>query len=258
MFSNPNIQSTFNEFNGTSFDYLFGFGVYSSNNTTYYYVMEPGYDKVFILDDEWKFISFKVFNYPFDMISIDNSVYMTGIFDVWKLDQDLNILINYNIITNSPYEDGNPIYGGISYNPSNGLIYVAEWYLNEIHVFNLDLTLIRRFSTSPHQPSSITISSNQLYVGTDNGIVLVYQNESLINQLNGCNGNIDYVTSILFDPNGFMATTCSYPTNKLYLFSPDGSFTNKTITTPSDPSYIGFDSKGRFIIISGYQISIYN
>jgi len=188
------------------------------------------------------------------MISINNSLYMTGDLNVWKVDQDLNILINYQ----NPTFNSDPWYRGISYNPSNGFIYVVAIRLNEIRVFNLNLTLIRRFSTLPHSPWSITISSNQLYVGTDNGIVLVYQNESLINQLNGCNGNIDYVTSILFDPNGFMATTCSYPTNKLYLFSPDGSFTGKSITTPSDPSYIGFDSKGRFIIISGYQISIYN
>ena len=33
-------------------------------------------------------------------------------------DQDLNILRNYN-------PDGYPYYGGISYNPSKGLIYVA-------------------------------------------------------------------------------------------------------------------------------------
>ena len=176
---------------------------------------------------------------------------MTGSNNVWKLDQDLNILIRYN-----PSYLG---YFGISYNPSNGLIYVAAWNLAEIQVFNLNLTLIRRISTSPHYPCSITVSSNQLYVGTREGIVLVYQNESLIRQFNGCNGNSNsYITSILFDQNGNMATTCSDPTNKLYLFSPDGSFTYKSISTPSGPNYIGFDSKGRFIQISQNQITIYN
>ena len=176
---------------------------------------------------------------------------MTGEYNVWKVDKDLNILINYN-------PGGYLNYGGISYNPSNGLIYVVAWNLNEIQVFSLDLTLIRRISTSPHFPFSITISSNQFYVGTyAGGIILVYQNESLINQFNGCDGNSGHLTSILFDPNGNMATTC-FLSNKLYLFSPDGSFTGKSIATPLYPRYIGFDSKGRFILISTSQINIYN
>ena len=51
---------------------------------------------------------------------------MTGFGNVWKLVQDLNILINYKPT------DGSPGYNGISYNPSNGFIYVAAYYLKEI------------------------------------------------------------------------------------------------------------------------------
>ena len=225
MFCNPIIQSTINQFNGNSFGWLAGFGMYSSNNTTYYYLLDCGAGKVFILNDQWSFISSKVFCRPFNMISINNSLYMTGQWHIWKVDQDLNILINYD-------PGGHPDYHGISYNPSNGFIYVAAFRLKEIQIFNLDLTLVRRISTSPHEPCSITISSNKLYMGK-------------------------YI-SILFDPNGFMATTCYNPKNKLYLFAPDGSFTGKSITTTYRPTHIGFDSKGRFVIISNKQISIYN
>ena len=250
VFSNPTIQSTINEFNGMKFGELRGFGMYSSTNTTYYYVLDY-WRGVYILNDQWSFISFKEFYSPQYMINIGNSLYMTGWDNVWKVDKDLNILRNYN-----PGQA--PFNRGISYNPSNGFIYVAAWNIAEIQVFNLNLTLIRRFSTSPHYPSSITISSNKLYVGTSGGMILVYQNEILINQFNGCNGNSVWITSIFFDPNGYMATTCANPTNKLYLFSPNGSFTGKSITTPRYPQYIGFDSKGRFILISWNQISIYN
>ena len=140
------------------------------------------------------------------------------------------------------YNHGGDIYPylGISYNPSNGLLYVAALGLKEIQVLNLDLTLIRRSSTSPHMPFSITISSNKLYVGTYGGMILVYQNESLIYQFNGCNGNSDRVMSILFDPNGYMATTCWNPTDTLYLFSPDGSFTGKSIKKFKRPIYYNF------------------
>ena len=249
MFSNSSIQSTIEGFNGDSFSYLVGFGMYSSSNTTYYYVMDYGASKIYILNDEWSFISAKTFTNPQYMINIGNSLYMTGWpYSVWKLDKNLNILIKYN-------HAGYPLYRGISYNLSNSSIYVAAYGLDEIQVFSSDLTLIRRFSTSPHNPFSITESSNNLYVGTDKGIILVYKNEAIIKQFNGCDGKSAWLTLILFDQNDYMATACS---SKLYLFSPNGSFTGKSMTTSSFNFYIGFDSKGRFIEISTQQISIYN
>ena len=99
-------------------------------------------------------------------------------------------------------------------------------------------------------------------MGTWHGFILVYQNEILINQFDGCDGNNACLSSILFDQNGYIATSCD--DSKLYLFSPDGAFSGKRITTPDNPdnpdypNCIGFDPKGRFILISRYQISIYN
>ena len=117
------IQSTFTSFDWTSFDWLVGLGMYSSSGTVYYY--------------HWWFISFERFNSPYKMISIGNSIYMTGDYNVWKLDQDLNILINYY-----GSSDNSPGYRGISYNPSNGLIYVVASFLFEIQVFNLYLNIL--------------------------------------------------------------------------------------------------------------------
>ena len=106
MFTNLTIQSTFNQLNGNSFGGLNGFGMYSSTNTTFYYVMDY-YKGVYILNDEWSFISSKYFTYPFNMIPINNSHYMTGRDNVWKLDKDLNILISFN--PTGAY----PVYRGI-------------------------------------------------------------------------------------------------------------------------------------------------
>ena len=162
----------------------------------------------------------------------------------------MNILINSNPGAISGYR-------GIGYNPSNVLIYVVSELSKEIQVFYLNLTLIRRLSTLPHRPYLITESSNKLYVGTANtGLILVFQNEIITSQFNGCDGKSVYLTSILFDQTGYMATSCE--NSKLYLYSPYGAFTGKSITTPVYPRYIGFDSKGRFVIISYYQISFYN
>ena len=251
MFCNPTIQSTIHELDGNLFVDLCGFGIYSSPDAVYYYLMDRGANEVYILNDEWKFIKSIYFTYPAYMISIGNSLYMTGFYNVWKVDQDLNILINYN-------PGATPAYCGISCNPSNGLIYVVATNINEIQVFNLDLFLIRRFSTLPHKPFSITESSKKLYVGTYGGIILIYQNEIIINQFNACDGNSGLLSAIFFDSNGYMATICDDPTYKLYLFSSNGSFTDKSLKTPPLPRYIGFDSKDQFIQISWKQISIYN
>ena len=124
---------------GIYFGFL-GFGMYSSPSTTYYYVMDWSADKIYISNDDWSLISFKAFTTPAYMISIGSSLYMTGHHNVWKVNQDFNISINYN-------PGDSPIYTGLSYNPSNGLIYVVSYMLNEIQVFNSDLTMNRRFST---------------------------------------------------------------------------------------------------------------
>ena len=124
--------------------------------------------------------------------------------------------------------------------------------LNEIQVFNLNLSLIRRFS----KKTTYTILNHRI----SKQIMLVYQNEIIINQFNGCNGNSDVLTSILLDQNGYMVTSCANLTTKtkLYLNFQNGSFKGQSLTTPSTPYYIGFDSKGRFIQISNKQISIYD
>ena len=57
------------------------------------------------------------------MISTDYSLFMIGDYNFWKLDKDLNILIEYN-------PGDYPYYAGISYNPSNGFIYVVAKNLN--------------------------------------------------------------------------------------------------------------------------------
>ena len=161
-------------------------------------------------------------------------------------------MIQYNATGTSP------LYRGLYFNSTNGFLYVAPAALTEIHVFYLNLTFNHSFSTSPYKPWSIEGYNNKLYIGTTNGTVLVVQNEGIVNQFNGCGGHIVQLNSILFDECGYMATSCDSPLNKLYLHFANGTFTAKTMSTPEGPRYIGFDSKGHFIQISGQNITIYN
>ena len=250
MFDNLTIQSVFNQFNGEFFAWLVGFGMMNSS----FYVIDHSGHKVSKLDDNWSFISSKTFTYPIYMITVENSLYMTGDTNIWKLDKDLNILIQYNGTGTSP------LYRGLYFNSTNGFLYVAPAALTEIHVFYLNLTFNHSFSTSPYKPWSIEGYNNKLYIGTTNSTnsVIVVQNEGIVNQFNGCGESSVELKSILFDECGYMATSCFSPLNKLYLNFANGTFTGKTISSQSHPYYIGFDSKGHFIQISARNIIIYN
>ena len=100
-------------------------------------------NKIFILNERWSYVSSKGFSRPVYFTTIGKSLCVTGERCVWKLDQNLNILIQFNASSGST-----PGYVGIYFNSSNDLIYVAPRSLNVIHVFNLNLTLNHTFSTS--------------------------------------------------------------------------------------------------------------
>ena len=91
LFGNLTIQSTFTELNGTSFSWLISFGMYLSYKISYY-AIDFVENKVYILNDKWSFVSSKTFAYPVQMITIGTSLYMSGDSNIWKLDDNLNVL----------------------------------------------------------------------------------------------------------------------------------------------------------------------
>ena len=85
MFGNSTIQSKIIKFNGSSFGGLRGFGmIYSSLNSSSYYVMERQPSQVYILYDNWSYISYENFTDPAYMVTICNNLYMTGNSNLWK------------------------------------------------------------------------------------------------------------------------------------------------------------------------------
>jgi hypothetical protein len=184
------------------------------------------------------------------MIPVGNYFYITGNDNIWKTDQQLNVLFRYNSTGSSHY------YVGLFYNSTNDLIYVAPYNLQVIHVFNLNLTLNDSISITPHLPLSINEHNNELFVGTTDGTILVIVNKQIIKQFNGCNQQSFLLLSILFDDFNNMATTCD--NKQLYLYNTAGTYLNKSIPTVSSPRYIGLDSKSRLVVVTWTQISLYN
>jgi hypothetical protein len=78
----------------------------------------------------------------------------------------------------------------------------------------------------------------------------------IIRTFKGCDVNSDFLTYILFDQCGLMATSCNK--EHLYLYYPNGTYSGKHLTTPKGPQYIGYDSNAHFVQISDKQISVYN
>lgn len=185
------------------------------------------------------------------MISVGNNFYLTGYDNIWKTNEQFNVLIhNKSNVYNSPG------YWGLYYNSTNDLIYVAALDKKEIHVLNLDLTLNDTFSTAPYLPWSINEYNNQLYVGTEsgNGAILVIVNKQIIKQFNACNGKSATVYSILFDQFDNLATVCS--DSQINLYNINGDYLNKYISIY--PYYISFDSKSRLVAVAESEITIFS
>jgi hypothetical protein len=102
------------------FNSILGFGFSFSCNASYY-VIDHGASRAYILNDDWSYVSYKNFTNPAYMISIGSSIYMTGSSNIWKLDKELNILIQYNSTGST-----SPLYRGIYFNSSNGFIIILH------------------------------------------------------------------------------------------------------------------------------------
>ena len=227
-----------------------GFGMKSSNPIRYY-VTNSVKNKIYVFDENWNFVlartSFSFVNY---IVPVGNYCYITGNSNLWKTDEQFNKLIQYNSTGSSP------VYFGLYYSSTNNLIYVAPNSLSAIQVFNLNLRLNNTISLATHYPWSINGRTNQLYVGTSNGVMLVIENKHIIKQYNACKGQNIFVNSILFDQFDKIATACY--SGQLYLYNSTGNYLNKYISTNSTPWYIGFDSKSRLVVVQETLISLYN
>ena len=79
------------------------------------------------------------------MITVEKSLYMTGESNLWKLDENLDTLIQHNAT-------GTVWYHGLYFNSTNRWLYVAPKACTVIRVFDLNLTSKHSFSSSPYRP----------------------------------------------------------------------------------------------------------
>jgi hypothetical protein len=189
----------------------------------------------------------KAFSAPYYMMTVNSKLFITGNENIWKTDKYLNVLITHS--------DTNASYRDIYFNSTENLIYVASIAYTYFKVFDLNLTLKHNVSVSPNNPRSFAVYNNELYVGTLQGKVCVIVRKTIVRSFTGCS-IASLISSMIFDNCGLIAISCS-SNNLIDLFYSNGTFAGKKLNSFSNPEYIGFDSKGRFVLISKTQISIY-
>ena len=241
------MRSTITSFNGSSFSFLAGFGTFHSVNISYY-ISDSGSAIVYKLSDTWEYVAQNYFPSPKMILAISNNLYISAESNIFKTDNNLNVLSQYNA--------SDTFYQGFYYNPADNLIYVASSLSNAIHVFDLNLSFNSSISTSTYSPFSIAGYNSQLYVGTETGLIVVIVNRTILTSFDGCLGSSNIIRSILFDQFGYFASTCE-DSNKLYLYTSNGTYTGKSLETPFYAEFIQFDSVGRFVLLSALEISIY-
>jgi hypothetical protein len=243
-FTNYSRKLNISSLNGIAFSCVYGFGMMVDFNSSYY-VLEHWKHHIFLLNDNYAYVTMETFTAPNYMITVNSSLYVTGDHNIWKTDKYLNKLITYDC----------PIawYRGIYFNSTENLIYAARSSLTYFELFDLNLNFLSTVSISPYKPFSFSEFNNELYIGTSRSSVIVVVNKIIIRIFPSCST----VSSIVFDDCGLMATSC-FIFNYNDLYYSNETYANKSlITPPGYPVYVGFDSKGRYVQISTEQISIF-
>jgi hypothetical protein len=232
--------------NGNSFSWLHGFGMMVDFNTSYY-VADLSANRIYLLNDNYEYVANKTFSSPAYMVTINSSLYITGFSSIWKTDKYLNVLQTYTSIGAQ--------YRGIYFNSSEKLIHIADRLKTDFQVLNMNLSLEYTVNLSQNcYPYSFSEYNNELYIGTMSNIVLVVVNKVIIRNYTACSTQVlNYIFSNNFD---FMAISCE-TNSKINFYHSNGTYTGKSLKTLPNPMYVGFDSKGRLVIISQNQISVH-
>ena len=208
--------------------------------------MDFAANKIIIFDANWQYLTFKSFNQTINIITVNNNLYFSCYFNIYKTDKYLNIIIQYNAPASATYR-------GLYFNSLNNTIYVTGF--SKIYIFDLNLNLVDSISTSGFSSWSIQGYKNYFYVGTQAGQLLVIENKVIIKTITVCNGTL--VSSILTDNFGFMAISCLFDQISYLFYSENVSYTGMSMAYSVKPWFMNFDMNGRFVLISPSQIDIY-
>ena len=144
-------------------------------------------------------------------------------------------------------------YTNIYHNYTTDILYVTDTS-NGIDLFYRNLTYISYISFS-NKAYALTETNDKLYVGLYGGTISVLNNNLVVKNFPVlCT---EWISFILIDTNYLMSVLCYSNLGMLYLYTTNGSYTGKSMTTPTYPRFMSYDLNGHFIIAGYNQIYIY-
>ena len=220
--------------------------------TTKYYVSDFDINQILIFNENWEFVESKQFFKSVSSMKRIGDKILVSINTQSKtylhtLDNNFNFLQNASTGLMSSYLD-------FWYNELNEFIYIPSHNHQRIDVYDQNLILLKSISVPGYYIKSINGYKNILYAGTLTGEILVIENDKITKFFKVCNKL--YAYSIQFDSMGLMAVNCYYE-KSIKLFTVNGVNMNWSKNTTESSNYFDIDSKGRMIILTSHEISIY-
>ena len=149
---------------------LYGGGI-SNDGPNYNYLINNLFGQIYMFENNWNYVANKTsFLLAYSVVKVGSNLYITSNTNFWKTDLQLNIINQLNVYS--------AVYS-IYYNWAENLLYTTLIFQKLIRYYDLNLTLIGKFSLYPHIPWSINGYNNKLFVGTIHGNVLVIANKTI-------------------------------------------------------------------------------
>ena len=213
-------------YSGINFIGLNGFGCLVDTATTFYALDWTG-NKIIIYDSNWQYLTYKNFSSPINMITVNNSLYISGDNFIYKTDKNLNIT--------KQYYSASAGYRGLFFNSSGNTIYVAGFSKKAIDILDLNLIFVDSISTSTYSPCSVQRYKNYVYAGTGSSQLLVIENKVIIQTVVACASLA--LTSILIDHFGYITFSCLMKTQNYLYHTENISYTGMNLTYTLNPIF---------------------
>jgi hypothetical protein len=247
VFQNFSLKTTISSYPARGFS-LLGFGIIDANET--YYALDDlnsTHSNFVLYNRNWTYLTYKTMpiNRPYSIQSINNELFIAANDGIYKTDKYLNLV--------SSYIKGGALYTNIYHNYTSDILYVTCNNIKSIDLFYRNLSFISSISLT-NKPFALTEKNGKIYVGLSGGAISVLEYNLFVKTITTlCTGDI---TSIVIDANDLLGFSC-YSNSMLYLYSTNGSYTCKSMTTPSNPIFVKYDLNGHYIIAGDKQINLY-
>lgn len=226
------------------------YGYEYSEITGMYYINDYDYvtNSIVVFNSNWIYQYSISIAQPMDFKIVGNYMYVIqgGLLKRY-------VFLNNSLVFDSLSYDLGGTLLDLEYDSKNNILIVAKG--DYIYTFNPNLVL-QSSVLAPNSVRSIGVFNNKYYIGTTFRYTVVIDNNIITNRYNNtCLGSF-WITSVIFDQNGYMLVSCR-DEKKLYLHHANGTYIGVSLQTTIKPLSAEFDTKGRLVVVGFGGIEIF-